>query len=159
MGTLFELLADSDVTPRRSKLHLATPNGGCDPRELYRAGRFDEWQSCQSSKRKPFSSRKFVVALIDLRLPRDQPKRWLFAGVQEIVGEEVREGAVHYQMQPRTRCEAFKNLIVRFERPCRYAYPYADRVDASIFEVHEEDQDDPNLDAYIRRPSPRGARR
>lgn len=82
---------DKGVTPERCKLHLATPTRERnEPLALYRKGEFDEWQSYQSAKRRPFSSREFVVALIDMKLP-GRPQRWLFAGVQEVVGEEVRE--------------------------------------------------------------------
>ena len=90
------------------------------------------------------SNRKFVVAFIDMRLPRQQLQLWLFAGVQEVVGEEVREversvrerwgwspwTAVRYQMQPRSACDGLKGLIVRFKRPWRYAYPRAEGASA-----------------------------
>ena len=153
---LFARLAtlDRDVTPERCKLHLATRNReGNEPLALYRKDEFDEWQSYQSAEKRPFTTRKFVVALIDMRLPRQQPQRWLFAGVQEVVGGEVREversvrerwgwspgTAVHYQMQPRSACDDLKGLIVRFTRPWRYAYPRAESL-APMLEIHGEDQ-------------------
>ena len=157
MNLLFARLAgfDRDVIPERCKLHLATLNReGNEPLVLYRKGEFDEWQSYQSAEKRPFSNRKFVVALIDMRLPRQQLQRWLFAGVQEVVGEEevreversVRERwdwspwtAVRYQMRPRSACDGLKGLIVRFKRPWRYAYPRAEGL-APMLEIHDEDQ-------------------
>ena len=156
MNLLFASLAslDRDVTPERCKLHLATPNReGNEPLALYRKGEFDEWQTYQSARKRPFSNREFVVALIDMRLPRGQPQRWLFAGVQEVVGEEVREvgrgvrerwgwapsTAVRYQMRPRSACDRCKGLIVRFKRPWRYPYPRAEGL-APMLEIHDEDQ-------------------
>ena len=66
---LFELLGtlDPDVTPGRSKLHLATWNGVHDPLDRYIEGVFDEWQPDQN--RRNFSTCEFIVALIAMPEP------------------------------------------------------------------------------------------
>lgn len=69
-------LAD-DVTLERCVLHLATRHGASDPLALYGNGEFDEWQSYQ--RRRNFS-RQLVIALIR----KQEPHRWLFAGVYQV---------------------------------------------------------------------------
>ena len=89
-------LAD-DVTLERCKLHLAVRHGPSDPLALYEKGEFDEWQSYQ---RKRNFSRKLVIALIR----KQEPDRWLFAGVYEVCDKP--EPADHaLRRRARERCE------------------------------------------------------
>lgn len=125
---LFTLLQtlDRDIVPSRCKLHLATPDGVSDPLDAYSKGVFDAWQSDQ--KRRNFSKRPFIVALI--RMP--ERNLWLFAGVHKVLGEERRDGRVHYRTERRVACEDLNGRLVDFTRPGRQSYldaeKYADQL-------------------------------
>jgi hypothetical protein len=49
---LFDLLSlmDQDVSPDRTKIHLATSNGEENPYHVFLAGQFDDWQRWQSKR-------------------------------------------------------------------------------------------------------------
>lgn len=118
---------DRDIIPSRCKLHLATRDGVSDPLDAYRKGVFDEWQSDQ--KRRNFSKRDFIVALIGM----PEPNLWLFAGVHEVLGEEQREGRVRYQTERRVACEDLDgHLVVAFTRPGRQSYLDAEKYAAQL---------------------------
>lgn len=117
---LFQLLQtlDSDLTPRRCKIHLACWNGLDDPLDVYLAGKFDEWQAIQTKQN---FGREFVVSLI--AMPR--PHHWLFAGAHEAHGcrRNAKENRWRYRLRRRPRPDELDGrLIVSFRRTGRQSY-------------------------------------
>jgi hypothetical protein len=113
----FTALMDRDVTPLSTKIHLATWNGEEDPLEVYRAGRFDEWQRWQTKRN---FERLFVLSLINLGA-----QRWLYAGVYTSDGCDWIEnrGLHYYRMRERHSCSEFGGrLVVEFARSGRQSY-------------------------------------
>ena len=146
---------DDDVTPEQCILHLAEPHGASDPLALYENDEFDEWQSYQSKRN---FSRKFVIALIR----KQEPKRWLFAGVYEVcerpepadqpsrcrARDQCERWGVPaewepkfiYQMRRRRAFGELEGRTARFQKPQgRSAYRRADKL-PWVPEVHEEDR-------------------
>lgn len=117
---LFSLLSllDTDVTPGRTKIHLATDNGEEDPLDVYLAGRFAEWQRSQNQRN---FEREFVLSLIKTR----EPNKWLFAGVHLSAEPDPKPkgGAYWYPLVELASCaELNGRLIAHFERPGRQPY-------------------------------------
>ena len=111
-------LMDPEVTPERTKIHLATWNGEDNPIDVYLAGSFDEWQRCQT--RRNFE-RPFVIALISL----PGINKWLYAGVHASAGCEWRPDRefFYYTLQERPFCSEFNGrLVANFARPGRQSY-------------------------------------
>lgn len=133
---LFDVLAlhHSEVTPRESKLHLATWDGRENPLKVFFAGRLEEWQSWQ--RRKNFE-RQFIVSLI--KLPgRD---RWLFAGCFRRLGRTWVDDPPHSHWSYETSeveqvSDLAGRIVVIFHRTGRAAYLDADRW-ASDLEVRQ----------------------
>jgi hypothetical protein len=88
---LFEFLCAQDptITPKTSKIHLATCNGHDNPLDVYYRGAFDEWQRCQNQLN---FRRDYVVALIQL----PEADRWLFVGVYATRGVTERSPRSFY---------------------------------------------------------------
>jgi len=122
---VFDLLAlmDANVTPEKSKVHLATWNGEENPLDVYLAGQFAEWQRWQTKRN---FEKPFVVALIGL----PAPNKWLFCGVYSAAGAEWREKetSYYYQLSELASCSQMNGrLIAHFERAGRQSYLKADR--------------------------------
>jgi hypothetical protein len=116
-------LLDPAIVADQTKIHLAIWNGQDDPLDLYRLGKFEEWQRSQA--RLNFG-RSFVLSLI--KLPGRS--RWLFAGVHNSNGSATRESSnlYYYRLSERLACsELSGRLIVLFERPGRQSYLYAEK--------------------------------
>ncbi len=107
-----------EVTPKKSKIHLAGWTGEEDPLAEYYAGKFNEWQGYQSKKN---FNRKYVIALISLK----EGNRWLFAGVHEEKGFKKRKGKKYskYDLVEDERCsEMSGRIVVSFTRSGRQSY-------------------------------------
>ena len=136
-------LAD-DMTLERCKLHLATRHGASDPLALYGNDEFDEWQSYQSKRN---FTRPLVIALIR----KQEPDRWLFAGVYQVcdkreLDDHVARRRAHeqseqwglpatwepkfiYQMRRRCAFGELEGLTVTFRQPPgRNPYRLADKL-------------------------------
>ena len=90
---LFSLLhvLDPYLSPKRTKLHLATPSGKDDPLAVFLAGDFPPpWQEGQTQKNFELDH---VVALIALR----EPECWIFGGAFD------RKGLRETSAQPKYR--------------------------------------------------------
>ncbi|HEY6230846.1 MAG TPA: GIY-YIG nuclease family protein [Pyrinomonadaceae bacterium] len=117
------LLLDSQITPDKTKVHLATWNGREDPLLVYLSGNFSEWQRWQT--RRNFE-RRFVLSLIAL----PESDHWLFAGVHVSEGCEQPEGrdCYHYNLQELASCSELNGrLVAHFRRPGRQSYLNADK--------------------------------
>lgn len=117
---IFELLTtkDAEVTPERSKIHLATWNGTENPLEVYFAGDFNDWQQWQTKKN---FEREFVVSLIAL----PERNQWLLAGVFRALGNKRIEdnGLYQYQLESLSQFDEFAGrLVVEFSRTMRQSY-------------------------------------
>ncbi|MHB9145807.1 MAG: GIY-YIG nuclease family protein [Symbiobacteriia bacterium] len=127
-------MLDLAVKPIQCKLHFAVNNGEDEPLDVYRDGRFDEWQRWQS--RRNFK-RPYVISLIAMQSSR----QWLFAGVHQSLGYEERGGQYYYNL---ARLPQFNELdgrlVITFEkdsRPCyRNAETLAERLD--LAEIRSE---------------------
>lgn len=130
---VFDLLKlqDSRITPESCKVHLAGHNGIEDPLDVYKAGRFDEWQSWQSRRNFP---RAYVVALIQLQ----ETHSWMFVGAYESRGCVPNdEDAFSYDLVPiEATAEFGGRLVGKFVRPGRQPYLNGESV-ASKFTIHE----------------------
>jgi hypothetical protein len=116
-------LMDPEIVAERMKIHLAVWNGQDDPLNLYREGKFEDWQRCQTKRN---FERSFVLSLI--RLPGSH--RWLFAGVHNSQGSERHEESRlhYYRLNERSACSELNGrLIVIFERPGRQSYLDAEK--------------------------------
>lgn len=129
---LFKLLSlyDADITPKQSKVHLATWNGEQHPIDVYLAGKFEDWQRWQSKRN---FGRKYVVSLITLR----EANKWLFAGVHLSGVPEQKNGDVGYwyPTQELQSCRELNGrLIVSYPRPSNWRQPYlrAESADTSL---------------------------
>ena len=114
----FLSLMDEDLRPQNSKIHLASWNGTEDPLDVYRAGRFEEWQAWQSKQN---FGRESVVSLI--RMPGKD--RWLYAGSFVVAGcrWDPAEEMYKYALERRAKCTEFAGqLVVTFSRPGRQSY-------------------------------------
>jgi hypothetical protein len=117
---VFDLISvmDPQVTPQRTKIHLATWNGQDNPLDVYLAGGFDEWQRWQT--RRNFE-RAFVVSLISL----PGVNRWLFAGVHTSHGHEWKEAhnCFRYDLREHLACSEMNGrMVASFARPGRQSY-------------------------------------
>ena len=56
-------LLNPDVTPEKTKVHLASHTGEEDPLDVYLAGKFNGWQCWQTKKN---FERPFVVSFITM---------------------------------------------------------------------------------------------
>ena len=139
-------LLDSEISPSKTKVHLAVHNGTEDPLDVYRAGEFSKWQARQS--RKNFE-RPFVVALIQL-----QQQLWLFAGAYSAHGSTTAAGGEYlYRLNERRACEEINGrLVVHFQRPGRQSYlngeRYADQI--IVAEIRAEPESLPKFPGFKR---------
>lgn len=119
-------MLDSEIDPRRCKLHLAGWNGATDPLDEYLADRFEEWQIWQSKRN---FERDIVVALIAM----PSPDRWLFAGAYDSRGSSIQRGDGEkpwrvYDLARRPAVDELDGrLIARFRRAGRQSYLVAER--------------------------------
>ena len=123
--TLFEFLniARPDITPQKTKIHLAGWNGSENPLDVFLSGHFEAWQRWQSKRN---FERAFIVALIQLK----QSDRWLFAGAYLAKGSEYITGesphhAYDTEELPELRDYAGR-LVIDFSRTGRQAYLLAE---------------------------------
>lgn len=122
---------DPEVSLERTKIHLATCNGGDDPLVKFRAGNFEEWQAWQNKRN---FERDFVLSLIAM----PGRARWLLGGVYARMGCEPdsghRRNAVIYHLAARPKCEELKGrLVCTFERRGRQPYLLAGAWAEKIF--------------------------
>ncbi|MBK9585851.1 MAG: GIY-YIG nuclease family protein [Alphaproteobacteria bacterium] len=115
------------IDAKRTKIHLASSgeNDSMDLLDIYHEGRFDEWQRWQN--RRNFE-RDFVMSLI--KMPGDH--RWLFAGMFRSHGyDEIHKDEktlFYYNLEELTEYSPLSGrLVVRFERPSRSPYLYAEK--------------------------------
>jgi hypothetical protein len=110
---------DADIRFSDYKLHLAGVNPDKeDPHDLYRIGKFAEWQCLQT--RRNFE-RPFVLAMIKTQAVNE----WLFAGAFENLGLVPGEHITpfRYQLIERPVFKEFSGrAITRFQRPGRQPY-------------------------------------
>lgn len=111
---------------KKSKLHLASFNQVEEPIDQFIAGTFDQWQSYQNAKN---FSRQYLISLIQI----PGTKRWLFAGVYDMLVAEARPAdkktkwEYSYRHLPGFE-ELEGRLILEYPRAGRQAYVYADKV-------------------------------
>ena len=131
---IFDLLQtlNSDLSPHRTKVHLAGGESIVDPLDAWLQGDFDEWQKWQNKRN---FQRDFVVSLI--KLP--QPDHWLFSGVFRSYGSELRstkdrpgfpliKTQHYYDLVVDPSCnELAGRLIAKFSRSGRQSYLKAER--------------------------------
>jgi hypothetical protein len=112
-------ISQSDV-----KIHLATWNGEQDPRDVYLAGEFEDWQQWQTKQN---FNRVFVLSLI----AQPKPNEWLFAGLFKRIGEpknipahwDASKLVWYYQLEEEECCKEFNGrLVLSFVRPGRQSY-------------------------------------
>lgn len=130
---LIEMM-DAEVVPKETKIHLAVYNGEEDPLDMYRAGKFQWWQSWQHKQN---FRRLFVVSLI--KMPEEH--KWLFAGAYSSHGCKPQGGRYKYRLTERPACQELDGrLVAHFERPGRQSYlkaeSWADRI--SVAEIRSE---------------------
>lgn len=120
-------LLDSDFSPERAKIHLASFNGTDAPIDVFCAGNFPEWQRRQSNRN---FERDFVLSLIEL----PQPQHWLFAGIWRSEGVVKRNnGGYYYTLSEMPlSSELTGRLVVKFKRPGRTSYLKAENWRESI---------------------------
>ena len=123
-------ILDPNLDPERAKIHLAThsPTLGKEAIEIYREGKFDEWQSWQSST---IFKRDLVMSLISL--PPRKDGKWLFAGVyrsrsaQSKWREASREHEYRYDLTPDPNYKELSGrLVLKYHRQFRNSYPFAE---------------------------------
>ena len=136
---IFDLLQilKSDLSPDRTKIHLAGGESIVNPLDAWLQGDFDEWQKWQNKRN---FQRDFVVALIEL----PQPDHWLFAGVFRSYGCESRstkdrpgfpliKTQHYYDLVRDPSCDELAGrLIAKYSRSSRQSYPYAERLSERI---------------------------
>ena len=124
----FLRLACPDLSPVRTKLHLATFNGSEDPLDEFVRGDFEEWQRWQSKRN---FEREQVLSLIMM----GDPSTWLFAGIHASLGWEERNsrGRFYYELTERPEWSEWNGrLVVRFVRPGRQSYLNLERWEKQI---------------------------
>lgn len=117
---VFDLLQilNSDIQPKKAKIHLAGWNGEENPIDVYLAGQFEDWQSWQS--RKNFE-RQFVISLISM----PQTDKWLFAGVYFSIASKWHNESkrYYYELIEDPLCNELNGrLVVSFQRSGRQSY-------------------------------------
>ncbi len=117
---LFDLIKimNPEVTPEKSKIHLAGWTGEDDPLAEYYAGTFNEWQGWQSKKN---FNRKYLVSLISLRAA----DRWLFAGVYHPRGVTKKQGGKYFKYtldEDESCAEMGGRIVASFSRSFRQSY-------------------------------------
>jgi hypothetical protein len=122
---VFELLSvlNPEIRPKDTKIHLATPNKGSNPLDVYLTGEFDEWQRWQNKKN---FERKFVLSLIRMK----DVNKWLFAGLHCSGYPKWYEEDQHYyyELTEDKRFEELNGrLVVSFHRPGRQPYLNAEK--------------------------------
>lgn len=137
---LFQLLGaiSPDLTPKRTKIHLAGYNQVEEPLDVYRRG-IDKWESWQRWQNRRNFEREFVIALIDIP---QQPGLWMFAGAYRQEGKESRTGkdggSWWYYNLP--RLTEFDNIaarvVVKHFRKDRASYRDAETISEQL-SVHE----------------------
>ena len=147
---LFQLInsLDPEISPTRSKIHLAVWTGHTNPLDHYFSGDFDEWQTWQ--KRQNFE-REFVLSLI--KLP--EPSKWLFVGIfdsQSSVWDESEQFYIYSLYRRATLNELEGRLIVHYERKGRQSYRNAEMlIDAmTISEYRPEKMSISEFPGYLR---------
>lgn len=133
---LFDLMAlhDAAVTPLATTLHLASHNGSDHPLDVYKRGRFEQWQAIQSNKN---FSRPFIVGLV----PLPERDTWLFTGAYRSLGIDQRpsertDGNYRYRTEELATLRSLGGRLVvthrREARPCyRKAETLADRIEVA----------------------------
>jgi len=116
----FSLLSlfNTNIVPSNIKIHLATWNGLDDPKDVYLAGNFDDWQRWQNKRN---FEREYVLSLISL----PGHGRWLFAGVHRSSKPEwlAEHSSWYYPLQEEADFTDLNGrLIVSFSRPGRQPY-------------------------------------
>jgi len=109
---LFDVLQaqDAAITPKSSKVHLASWNQIEHPRDVYYRGEFDEWQRWQKNTN---FERSHVVSLIQM----PEADRWLFVGVYATKGSKPDNGGHIYDLEPLPAfAELAGRLFVTFVR-------------------------------------------
>jgi hypothetical protein len=118
---LFELIniASPNISPEKTKLHLAGWNGFENPLDVFMRGDFEDWQSWQSKRN---FEREYIVSLIQL----NKNNSWLFAGVYKSLSSEHFKGEnPHYSYKTeevKTLNEYTGRIVVDFKRSGRQSY-------------------------------------
>jgi hypothetical protein len=137
---LFDVLKlnDPSIDPSSAKLHLAGWNGTDDPLDVFRHGKFQDWQAWQRSRN---FERPQIVSLIQMR---GGGQRWLFAGCFDQHGcsqHPTHPKDVLYQTTERTSTESLSGrLIVQYQRQGRQPYRYAETVADALLVVELRDK-------------------
>jgi len=133
---LFDLLTlkHDALKPEASKVHFAVFNGIEHPIDVFRDGRFEEWQAWQSKRN---FSRDYVVSLIRMMGSSD---RWLFAGAyRPVTAKPHPQRADHwlYTTKPVDEVsELAGRVVVKFRNTNRQNVPFGETV-AEALEVVE----------------------
>jgi hypothetical protein len=135
---LFQILGwkHPSVTPESSKVHLPAHNGSEHPLDVFRAGKFKEWQEWQGQKN---FARDFIVSLIPLKGLAD---RWVFAGVYRPLAVRPHPTAKAWLYETSV-VEEFSDLsgrlIVTYTRDARATVRLGETVaaDLNVVEIRE----------------------
>lgn len=122
---LFELiqLREPNINPQSAKVHLACWNGHNHPIDIFFDGKFEEWQSWQTSRN---FGRPFIVSLIDLGWGR-----WLFGGAYRSLAcsDEKQGNCYKYTTELMPETEEFTGrVVVDFKRSGRNSYRKAETI-------------------------------
>ncbi|MBY8029910.1 GIY-YIG nuclease family protein [Vibrio fluvialis] len=119
-----------DITPQRTKVHLAVWNGNENPLDVYLADEFESWQSWQSKRN---FNLDFIVSLIQL----PQNDTWLFVGAYHSLSSEWNVDHYDYKTQEIEELKPYSGrLKVSFTRSGRQSYLVAENW-LNAFEVCE----------------------
>ncbi len=137
---LFDVLKlnDPSIDPNSAKLHLACWNGSDDPVDVFRHGRFQEWQAWQRARN---FERPQIVSLIQMR---GGGQRWLFAGCFDQKGcarHPSHPNEWLYQTTERSSTESLSGrLIVQYQRQGRNSYRNAETIADELLVVELRDK-------------------
>jgi hypothetical protein len=123
-------LAGRESVLQDFKIHCAQRSKKIHPIDLFREGKFDEWQKRQNKKN---FGREHVLSLIDLRR-----NRWLFAGVFKVDGPPTPtdEGEWEYSLSKVSGLDhLIGRAIVKFKKAFKCVYlngqKYIDKMEIS----------------------------
>ncbi|QVW26939.1 GIY-YIG nuclease family protein [Pseudomonas hormoni] len=107
----------SDLTPKKTKIHLAQHNKYEHPMDVYLAGEFDEWQSSQT--RDNFT-KEFLIGFVEI----PGSPRWLMTGVynelkiiETKLDEEGKQNHIYSYRKRSEFAELEGRLVMEYSKP------------------------------------------